>query len=59
MTICFLYVSCGSILPPPQLPYPPPLVQRATGILRPGGVQKEAISEEGEGLLTEIFFQGI
>ena len=25
MTICFLYVSCGSILPPPpQLPYPTP-----------------------------------
>ena len=57
MTICFLYVTCGSILPPPTS-IPPP-VQRATGILRPGGVQKEAISEGGEGLLTEIFFQGI
>ena len=52
MTICFLYVSCSSIPPPPfggQREF------RGRGGRR---VQKEAISEGMGGLLTEVFFPG-
>ena len=41
-----------------ELPYPPPLIRRATGIpRRGGGVQKEAISE-GWGIDYRGFFPG-
>ena len=58
MTICFLYVSCGSILPPPPNFHTPPPRSEGNGNSEAGGVQKEAISQGGEGLLTEVFSRG-
>ena len=55
MTICFLYVSCGSILPPPPTSIPHPLVRRATGILRPGGSKRRQFLRAVRDCLQRFF----
>ena len=51
MTICFLYVSCSSIPPPPP-------VRRATGIPRPGRRSKRRQFPRGWGIVYRGFFPG-
>ena len=58
MTICFLYVSCGSILPPPQLPYPPPPRSEGNGNSEAGGGPKGGNFWGGWGIAYRDFFPG-